>query len=388
MASITKTLTWNTTEGNVDHYEIGISTSPTGTPTILVVTTDTNTSKTITYDDSTYNPAWIFIRAIADDGSASAWSDPISTDSLTFLFTAPHPLQYAYANDITDQLAGLTIPSGITTRMIDKACLEASRIIDELCERRFSPQTVVERYDGTGMSQLELKHYPITAINYVKVNDYSGINLLREYSSSDLELSDYEAGILNLKPIMIDDLDISWQASASLLYGHVFSKGKRNVQVSYQYGHMFYVEGETLELASTDTSSSSGITTRTYRAIHHNWATNNFSIYRNGTLLTTGYSVDAARGLVYVASGAADDTLTGYYYHTVPHSIELCAAKIAAINVLNQVAANTTGGITSFRNMNYQETYGAKPFSGIVDKLQGEVDKIIMNYKRYNFEVV
>lgn len=384
MSTVSKTLSWQSTVGSVDHYEIGISNTSTGTPTVIYTTADSSTEATVEYDSSTYSTAWLFVRAIADDGSASDWSDPISTVSEVPTYTPPQHLQYAYANDVVDALSGFTIPSTITTRMINKTCLAASREIDRLAGRRFSPQAVVERYNGTGTSELIVDHYPITRINYVKVQDGSGLELLREYSSSDLELTDFETGMLQLKPVSLDNLNAGWQTAASLLYGHVFLEGRRNIQVSYEYGHLEYVEGEELTYLESSVNSSSGVTSRTYQAIHHNWNSNNLSIYQNGTLLTSGYSINAATGVVTVAGGADDDTITANYYYTVPADIEVATAKLAAIGIIGQVSANSTKGVTSFRNMNYQEVYGATPYSGLINQLKGDVDKIMSKYRSFN----
>jgi len=386
--TVNKTLTWQITAGTVDHYEIGIATTSTATPTYLQSTTGAVTSATITYDSTDYPTAWLFIRAVADDGTTSDWSDPISAESLVPTFTPPQAYQYAYANDVTDILSGITIPASIVTRQINKACREASRRIDSLTKRRFTTQTVVEKYNGTGTSSLLLNHFPITKLNYVNVTDHSGLTIIREYTNSDLDLSDWETGMLQLKPIIIDTITDSWQQAASLLYGHVFSMGRRNVEVSYEYGHLFYVEAEELQYLTTAISSSTGTTTRTYQAEHHNWSTNNIAIYQNGSLLTTGVSVDTTKGIVSVVDGAEDDTITAYYYHTVPADIEIATAKLAAINILNQVAGKATGGITAFRNMNYQETYGTKPYNSILDTLQKDVDLVIERYMRYDIEAV
>jgi hypothetical protein len=194
--------------------------------------------------------------------------------------------------------------------------------------------------------------------------------------------------MLQLKPIIIDTITDSWQQAASLLYGHVFGQGRRNIEVSYGYGHLFYVEGEELQYLASTTNGSTGITTRTYQAIHHNWSTNNIAIYQNGSLATTNVSVDTTKGIVSVVSGATDDVITAYYYHTIPADIESAAAKIAAINIINQVAGKATGGVTGFRNMNYQETYGTKPYNAILETLQKDVEMVLQRYSRYDIEAV
>lgn len=386
--TVNKTLTWQITAGAVDHYEIGIATTAGGTPTLLKTTTDNSTSTTITYDSSTYPEAWLFVRAIAADGTTSDWSSPISADSLVPTYTPPQLIQYAYANDVVAVLAGVTIPDTITTAILNRQCQEASRTIDSLCKRKFSPQTVVEKYNGTGTSSLVLNHFPVTKLNYVKVTDHSGLTLIREYDNSDLDLSDFETGMLQLKPIIIDTITDSWQQAASLLYGHVFSPGRRNVEVSYEHGHLFYVEGEELQLIGSTTNGSSGIITRTYQAIHHNWSSNNIAIYQNGSLMTSNVSVNTTTGIVSVVNGAADDTITAYYYHTVPADIEFAAARLAAISILGQVIAKATGGVTGFRNMNYQETYGSKPYASVIEDLQKFVNDTIERYTRFDFEAV
>jgi hypothetical protein len=389
MATVSKTLSWQITSGATDHYEIGIATTASGIPTLLKVTTDNATSTTVEYDAVTYPTAWFFVRAVAADGTTSDWSDPISSISLTPTYTPPQAIQYAYSNDITDLLSGITIPPTITTRMLNKACLDASRRIDTLTNRKFTTQTVVEKYDGNGTSKLTLQNYPITKLNYVKIKDYSGLEIIREYNSTDLELSDFEAGVLQLKPVSIDNIDSNlWNSAASLLYGHVFLPGKRNVEVSYEYGHLFYAEGEELQYIESVTNGSSAVTTRTYQAIHHNWAANDIAIYKNGTLMVTDVSVDTIKGIVSVADGADDDIITAYYYHTVPYDIESACARMAAIDILNQVIGKATGGVTSFRNMNYQETYGTKAHGSIFDSFKSDVNMILQKYIDYNFYAV
>lgn len=383
MSTVSKTLSWQSTAGSVDYYEIGIATTASGTPTVIYTTADAGTQATIEYESTTYPTAWLFVRAISTTGSASDWSDPISTETETPTYTPPQPLQYAYANDILDAIPGLTIPATITTRMLNKICLAASREIDRMAGRKFSPQTVVEKYHGTGTSELLVKNYPITRINYARVTDGSGLSLIREYDSTDLELTDYETGMLQLKPVAIDNLEAGWQTAASLLYGHVFLEGRNNVEVSYEYGHIEYTEGEELEYLASSINSSSGVTSRTYQAIHHNWNSNNLSVYQNGILLTSGYSVDTKTGIVTVIDGDDDDTITANYFYTVPADIEVATAKLAAIGVANQVAAASTGGVTSFRNMNYQEVYGSKPYSFVVDQLQKQVDSIMSKYRSF-----
>lgn len=386
--TVNKTLTWQITAGAVDHYEIGIATTASGTPTLLKTTTDDSTSTTITYDSVDYPTAWIFIRAISTGGTTSDWSSPISAESLVPTYTPPQSMQYAYYNDVVDELSGITIPATISERLINKVCLSASRYIDTLTKRKFTTQTVVEKYNGTGTSSLVVNHYPITKLNYVRVTDHSGLTLIREYSYSDLDLSDFQSGMLQLKPVIIDTVSDSWQQATSLLYGHVFGPGRRNIEVSYEYGHLFYVEGEELQYLDAVTNGSSGITTRTYQAIHHNWSSNNIAIYRNGSLLQSNVSIDTVKGIVSVADGAADDTITAYYYHTVPADIEAACAKLAAINILNQIAGKATGGVTGFRNMNYQETYGTKPYNNIFETLQKDIDATIERHTRYDIEAV
>jgi hypothetical protein len=384
--TVSKTLTWQITAGTVDHYEIGISATAGATPTLLQTTPDNNVSATVIYDSTTYPTAWLFVRAISADGTTSDWSDAISADSLVPTYTPPQAFQYAYDNDVKDILSGITMSTTITDRMINKACREASRRIDTLTNRKFTTQTVVEKYNGTGTSELVLNHYPITKLNYVKVTDHSGLTLIREYDNSDLDLSDFESGMLQLKPIIMETLTDSWQQATALLYGHVFSPGRRNIEVSYEFGHLFYVEGEELQYLTSTTSGSTGITTRTYQAEHHNWSTNNIAIYQNGSLLTSGVTIETVKGIISVVGGADDDAITAYYYHTVPADIEAAAAKLAAIDILNQIAGKTTGGVTAFRNMNYQETYGTKPYNNILDSLQKDVDMIIQINKRFDIE--
>ena len=165
MATVSKTLTWQATLGDVDHYEVGISTSASGTPTVARTTSDSSTSTTVEYDSSTYSTAWLFVRAVASDGTTSDWSDPISAESLVPTYTPPQPLQYAYSNDIEDELVGLTLPDSFTARILNKACLAASRTIDRLTGKKFWQQTVVEKYDGNGTGELTIDNYPIIRIN-------------------------------------------------------------------------------------------------------------------------------------------------------------------------------------------------------------------------------
>lgn len=386
---VSKTLTWQITAGAVDHYEIGIATTASGTPTYLQSTTGAVTSATVTYDSTDYPTAWLFVRAVAEDGTTSDWSSPISTESLVPTFVPPQTFQYAYENDVRDALIGITIPDTFTDAIIDRECRKASKRIETLTKRKFTTQTLVEKYNGTGTSSLMLNHYPITKLNYVQITDHSGLTIIREYSYSDLELSDWETGMLQLKPIIIDTVaGDTWQQAASLLYGHVFSPGRRNVEVSYEHGHLFYVEGEELVLDSSTTNGSTGIVTRAYQSDHHNWSSNNIAIYRNGELLMDNMSVDTTKGIVYVIDGEEDDTITAYYYHTVPADIESAVAKMVAIDVLNQVAGKATGGVTGFRNMNYQETYGTKPYKSILDSFQKDIDRVIERYTRYDIEAV
>lgn len=382
--TVEKTLSWQASVGTVDHYEIGISTSATGTPELLKTTTDSSTTTTVEYDSSTYSTAWLFVRAIASSGETSSWSSPVSADSLDPVTTPPQPLQYAYANDVKDMLIGLTLPTAFTDRIIDKMCLSASREIDRQIGRRFSQESVIELYDGNGTSELTVNHYPIIRINYVQITDGSGLQLLRTYNPSDLELSDFEAGVLTLKPVSLDNLDGGWQTAASLLYGHVFGQGKSNVKVSYVHGYLEYVEGETLQYLSSATNGSTGVVSRTYQAISHNWSSSNISVYQNGTLLTSGVSVNIKTGVVTIDGGADDDTITANYYYTVPFDIATACAKLAAIQLMQQYGANVTGGATGFKNMNYQETYGAQPFSSIVGQLKKDVDKVIEKYQRFD----
>lgn len=386
--TVSKTLSWQAAIGTVDHYEIGISTSATGTPTLIKTTTDASTTTTVEYSSSTYPTAWLFVRAVASSGETSDWSDPVSADSLDPTYTPPQPLQYAYANDVKDALIGLTLPSTFTDRVLNKMCLSASREIDSKIGRRFSQESLVELYDGNGTSELAINHYPIIRINYVKITDGSGLELIRTYTPSDLELSDFEAGVLTLKPVAIDNLDGGWQTAASLLYGHIFAQGKSNVEVSYVHGYLEYAEGETLQYLSSTTNGSTGVVSRTYQAINHNWSSNNISVYKNGSLLTSGVSVDVKTGIVTVDDGADDDVITSNYYYTVPYDIATACAKMAAVSIIQQYGASVTGGATGFKNMNYQETYGAQPFSSITTRLQKDADDVIEKYQRFDMYAV
>jgi hypothetical protein len=384
MANVTKTLSWQSTVGDTDHYQIGIATTSSGTPVVIFTTDNADTQATITYDAATYPTAWLFVRAIASDSSASDWSDPVAAESLVPLITPPQPIQYCYANDIRDLLIGMSFSATFTDRVLNKIALGASREVDRLTDRRFSPQTVTERYSGTGTSELTISHYPILKVNYCRIESPSGLEIIREYNQSDLELSDWETGMLVLKPVILDNLDEGWNTAASLLYGHIFAEGIRNVEVSYQYGYMTYTEGEELQYVQSETNSSTGVVSRVYRTIHHNLNTNNISVYKNGTLLTSGYSVDSAEGLVTIANGLEDDTVVMNYYSMVPHDIEVATAKLAAISVVAQHAASVTGGVSSFKNMNYQEVYGAKPYSSTLDQLSREYRGVLERYTRFD----
>ncbi len=382
--TVSKTLSWQAAVGNVNYYEVGISTSTIGTPVIIATTEDSSTTVVVSYDSSVYLTAWLFVRAIAITGEISDWSDPVSADSLDPTYTPPKPLQYAYANDVRDVLIGTTLPSTFTDRVLNKMCLAASREIDRLVGRRFSQESLVETYDGNGTSELTINHYPIIRINYVKISDGSGLQLIRTYNPSDLELSDFEAGVLTLKPVSLDNLDAGWQTVASVLFGHVFSQGKSNIEVSYVHGYLEYAEGEELEYVESITNGSTGVVSRTYQTINHNLSPNNISVYQNGSLLENGVSINTITGIVTVDGGSDDDAIVANYYYTVPYDIASSCAKIAASSALQQYGAGVTGGATGFKNMNYQETYGAQPFSSIVDGLKKDVYTIIEKYKRFD----
>lgn len=380
---VNKTLSWQISRGDIDHYEVGVADEANGVPTVVGVTTGNVTSITVTYSTDTYPTAWLFVRSIEVGGSASPWSDAIYGASIEDTFTIPRHIQYCYPSDIKDALLGFSLPTTFTDKLLNRICIAASRDIDNLCGKKFSPQSTLEKYDGSGTSQLILNHFPVLSINQVTITDGSGLQIIRQYTPSDLELSDFESGILQLKPVLLDNAENDWEMAASLLYGHIFSTGKNNVLVSYQYGYLEEQQNDELVLVSTtSTGGSSGSTIRTYRTFHHNLSPNNIAVYRNGSLLSS-YSVDTAEGLVSIADGNDDDLIIANYFYTIPSDIELATTKIAAMSTIVQVAAKTTGGATSFRNMNYQESYGARPYSGLLDQLQSEAQAIIVKYKDF-----
>lgn len=300
------------------------------------------------------------------------------------VITTTTPIQYAYANDIKDLLVGFTLPTGYTDFRLNKECLAASRQIDSITDMRFWQQTGVELYDGNGTSQLTIRHYPIQSINYVRVSTGSGVEIIREYTPSDLALSDFEGGIIQLKPITIDSLDTSWNTATSLLFGHIFPQGHNNIEVSYVYGYLQYTELEELQYLDLVRLGTSDNQYHRFQAIHHNWSSNGVLVYKNDVLLTDDVSIDTKTGIVSIANSDETDIITATYYYTVPHDIEIATAKLAAMSIVSQIAANTTGGITSFKNLNYQETYGARPFSSILDGYKNEIDKITGRYKRFD----
>jgi len=69
-------------------------------------------------------------------------------------------------------------------------------------------------------------------------------------------------------------------------------------------------------------------------------------------------------------------------YETTPADIKLAATKYAAIQILNAFWAYLSRGVQSRSFDGYSESYGQKPFAGIIETWDKEIERIIGNRRK------
>jgi hypothetical protein len=109
-------------------------------------------------------------------------------------------LTYALTN-LADVKESLGIASGIATydNLVRRKINQATEMIETYCDRRFlSTVYTDEEYDGTGIDELRLNQYPITAFTSLSVRDTPLNESDWETTDSELYFVDLDTGILRL----------------------------------------------------------------------------------------------------------------------------------------------------------------------------------------------
>ena len=115
-----------------------------------------------------------------------------------------------------------TSQDALLTRLIESA----TSFVDKITHRTFGEATVIEKYAGTGTSELVLNNYPVSSITEITIDD--------EILSAD----DYE---LYVDEGMVYKYDYWTQTNNAFTYGIMLDSNtnnrKRNIEVEYTHGY-------------------------------------------------------------------------------------------------------------------------------------------------------
>lgn len=234
----------------------------------------------------------------------------------------------------------ITVPTGLTTVAKVKSYLHITgseddtlignliaRMSDEMetfCNRKFLSQAFTEVYDGNGLTSLQLDNFPITRITRIAIGERNAMTL--KNTASDASSATVEVLSNSLRII------VTGGASAS--------------DQSYDLTNASY---DTIaEVVAAINSFGNGWTATvlsTYAAFVSVDLIDRFAAYALDSLVTlsipakskTDYTVDAARGELYVSDGFAKGYQNVYVdytagYSTIPDDLEeICLEMVAEV---------------------------------------------------------
>jgi hypothetical protein len=176
-------------------------------------------------------------------------------------------------------------------------------------------------------------HQPVQAVTTFRI--YSTPNIYTEIAAADCFINN-SAGFIEASSLKLTQYGIFGAGVINAIVG----MWAPQAQVSYTYGYSFSEVDEPLD--ATDAA--------VYSAQHQWWAATPAPIIKkNGTVVSTGFTIDSTEGTVTFATPlAATDYVTATYNHTLPWQIAQATAIIAAEDLgESALRAKGMGGINA-----------------------------------------
>ena len=128
---------------------------------------------------------------------------------------------------------GATDPILSNNDFMGMALQSAKSTIDQYCDRDFDLHTnVIEFHDGNGKDSMNTYYYPIVGIQYVVMYNQL-MQSMRTFLDTELIIHP-EWGEIFLPPIYPAFLA---DKPFSAMFGNMFISGRRNIEISYDYGY-------------------------------------------------------------------------------------------------------------------------------------------------------
>ena len=171
----------------------------------------------------------------------------------------------------------------------------------------------IDPYDRPHPYRFRLFHRPVKTIDSFRI--YSGPRIYIEIPPADMMINQ-SASYVEIASLHLTQFGI-WGAGIVPLYGLYYPM----YETDYTYGYEFGIVDEVLE------PTDAGL----FRAQNQYWlSTATTTVKKNGTTLTSGYTVDYTEGTVTLdANPAATDTVTATYTSTLAPEIRDATAMIA-----------------------------------------------------------
>lgn len=117
----------------------------------------------------------------------------------------------------------LGIPSGETSQdsLVEGFINACSFLVEKYCNRKFIQGTYTERYNGVGVTEIQLNQWPITSITSIHVDSRRSFGSDTLIDASNYEVFDDE----NAEGFVVERFDST------------FPRGRKNVQVVYVAGY-------------------------------------------------------------------------------------------------------------------------------------------------------
>lgn len=265
---------------------------------------------------------------------------------------------------------------------LESLCAQASAIVDSYCLVPRAPQ-MHDLKGGTITAEVHEWRYPSSAFDigqrrvYVMHRPLTAISQLRIYVSRQpiyLEIAP-EHLVINPSSGYADIVALALTTSGLFNALIVPNVGALSpiVEINYTYGSTFGVIGEVL--LETDAL--------TFRAENQFWTADDPVVYKNGTIVTTGITLDRTEGTVtFTDPLTASDVITADYIHRLPNSVMHATAYIAAF--LRSGAKNRKRGMERLGSIAVAEVKITRaPAVSIenIDELVPEAAMLLADYR-------